>query len=45
MGVLLAVLAVGAVSFWVLEDAQSQMERNRPVVPTIGELTIDRPQV
>ena len=29
----------------VLEDAQSQMERNRPVVATMGELTIDRPQV
>ena len=45
MGVLLAVLAVGAVSLWVLEDAQSQMERNRPVVATIGDLTIDRPHV
>ncbi|WP_374970846.1 hypothetical protein [Terrabacter sp. BE26] len=45
LSALLLVLVVAAVSVWVLEDAQAQLERGRPVVATLGELTIDRPNV
>lgn len=44
-GVLVVVLAVGAASLWVLEDARSRAERHRPVVATMGPLTVDKPEV
>ncbi|GAA1993678.1 hypothetical protein GCM10009817_39940 [Terrabacter lapilli] len=43
--VLLVVLVVGAASLWVLQDARSKVERHRPVVATIGDLTTDKPEV
>ena len=42
---ILRVLVVAAVSLWVLEDPRSHSERHRPVVVTIGGLTLDKPEV
>ena len=45
ISVLLVVLVVGGASLWVLEDARSRMEHERPVMATVGGLTVDRPEV
>lgn len=43
-GLLAAVVVAGA-SLWVLQDARSRAERGRPVVATLGGVTLDRPEV
>jgi hypothetical protein len=45
MTAIVMVLALGAVSLWVLQDARSRVERDRPVVATVGGFTVDRPEV
>ena len=38
-------LVVAGASLWVLSDARSRTERGRPVVMTVGSVTVDRPEV
>ena len=45
LSALLVVMALGATSLWVLEDARSRVQLDRPVVARFGDLTIDRPEV
>lgn len=45
VGGLVVVLAVAALSVWVLQDARSLMTQGRPVVVTIAGATIERPEV
>ncbi|MFC8501609.1 hypothetical protein ACFUC1_04575 [Pedococcus sp. NPDC057267] len=45
LGGLLVAVAVTAASLWVLQDARSRARLRRPVVATLGGLTVDRPEV
>lgn len=45
VGALLVVVCLGGLSLWVLEDARSRLEQDRPVVVSFGGLTVDRPEV
>jgi hypothetical protein len=45
MGGVALIVVLGAVSIWVLADARSRMKLDRPVVATLGAVTIDKPEV
>ncbi|GAA2495016.1 hypothetical protein [Terrabacter carboxydivorans] len=45
VGALVVVLGVVALSLWVLDDARTRLAQRRPVVVTLGRLTVDRPEV
>ncbi|HET7799242.1 MAG TPA: hypothetical protein VFL38_02400 [Humibacillus xanthopallidus] len=44
-GGLVVVLIVVALSLWVLRDARTRRERDRPVVATMAGITIERPEM
>lgn len=44
VGAVVVVLGVVALSLWVLGDARTRLAQRRPVVATLGPLTVDRPE-